>query len=427
MLGLFLVAIGLVAGIRPGWLASLTNRPVREVRLVGFGLALLGLVKMGSGAGYLLFGAGFVAAALGLVGLIRPLHRLRIPSRKVAAAVLGAALALMVTGAAIAGPGTPPEPAPSEQTTAEAPSPADPSPQPAKDPAASGAAGATPTVDASASAPATPPAPPPSGSAKDAGPSSSASSTKPAASSQPSKATEPGRAALPAGVTVAVVTRVVDGDTIDVKYLEGAKLPATRVRMIGVDTPEVYGKKEPYGPEASAFTKKQLAGKKVWLEKDVSETDRYGRALRYVWVKQPPADPSEKQVREGMFNAMLVLQGYAQVSTYPPDVKYANLFVKFQREARAGNRGLWGLSASSGSASGGTKSGSGSSKRAKTSNESGGASRSGKCDPAYPDVCIPPPPPDLDCKDIKYRNFRVLPPDPHRLDGRDGDGIGCES
>lgn len=101
--------------------------------------------------------------------------------------------------------------------------------------------------------------------------------------------------------------------------------------------------------------------------------------------------------------------------------------MKFQREARAGNRGLWGLSASSGSASGGTKSGSGSSKRAKTSNESGGASRSGKCDPAYPDVCIPPPPPDLDCKDIKYRNFRVLPPDPHRLDGRDGDGIGCES
>ena len=48
------------------------------------------------------------------------------------------------------------------------------------------------------------------------------------------------------------------------------------------------------------------------------------------------------------------------------------------------------------------------------------------CDPSYPDVCIPPPPPDLDCSDIQYRNFRVLPPDPHRFD-RDGDGIGCET
>ena len=49
-----------------------------------------------------------------------------------------------------------------------------------------------------------------------------------------------------------------------------------------------------------------------------------------------------------------------------------------------------------------------------------------KCDPSYPDMCIPPPPPDLDCKDIRYRNFKVLPPDPHHFDS-DGDGIGCES
>jgi hypothetical protein len=47
------------------------------------------------------------------------------------------------------------------------------------------------------------------------------------------------------------------------------------------------------------------------------------------------------------------------------------------------------------------------------------------CDPSYPTVCIPPPPPDLDCKDIPYRRFRVLPPDPHNFDG-DHDGIGCE-
>ena len=48
------------------------------------------------------------------------------------------------------------------------------------------------------------------------------------------------------------------------------------------------------------------------------------------------------------------------------------------------------------------------------------------CDPSYPTVCIPPPPPDLDCGDIPYRNFTVLPPDPHRFDA-DNDGIGCES
>ena len=49
------------------------------------------------------------------------------------------------------------------------------------------------------------------------------------------------------------------------------------------------------------------------------------------------------------------------------------------------------------------------------------------CDPSYPDVCISPPPPDLNCPDVPYKNIRVLPPDPHGLDGYDGDGIGCES
>jgi uncharacterized protein YraI len=53
------------------------------------------------------------------------------------------------------------------------------------------------------------------------------------------------------------------------------------------------------------------------------------------------------------------------------------------------------------------------------------APKRSNCDPSYPDVCIPSPPPDLDCGDIPYRRFRVLPPDPHRFDG-DHDGIGCE-
>jgi hypothetical protein len=54
-----------------------------------------------------------------------------------------------------------------------------------------------------------------------------------------------------------------------------------------------------------------------------------------------------------------------------------------------------------------------------------GTGKAGRCDPAYPTVCLPPPPPDLDCKDILHRGFKVLPPDPHGLD-RDRDGIGCE-
>ncbi|WP_243149726.1 thermonuclease family protein [Thermaerobacter sp. PB12/4term] len=69
---------------------------------------------------------------------------------------------------------------------------------------------------------------------------------------------------------------------MDVKALSGARLPSTRVRLIGVDTPETTKVVEPYGREATAFTRKRLLGKTVYLEKDVSEKDRYGRALRYV-------------------------------------------------------------------------------------------------------------------------------------------------
>ena len=301
------------------------------------------------------------------------------------------------------------------------------------------------------------------GEPSDAGRSSRTvlTSTQPAAGSQPDptgqqtvsesqqKPAEQSAAQQPTlreGITQVRVVRVVDGDTIEVEPIAGVALPATRVRLIGVDTPEVHGQREPYGPEASEFTKRQLTGKTVWLEKDVSETDRYGRALRYVWLVEPPSDPTEKQVREGMFNAILVLNGYGQVATYPPDVKYADLFVKFQQEARNADRGLWALDDSSSNKKGASGTSTTKSSAAKSSGKSSGSSsgsRTGKsssgsssggsskvakrCDPAYPDVCIPPPPPDLDCGDIPHRGFRVLPPDPHGLDGRDNDGIGCES
>jgi micrococcal nuclease len=132
----------------------------------------------------------------------------------------------------------------------------------------------------------------------------------------------------------ATVARVVDGDTFELT--DGRK-----VRLIGVNTPESTTRTEQYGKEASKYTTSKLQGKKVYLQKDVSETDRYGRLLRIVWLQIPTDDMNESEIRTKMFNADLVLNGYAEPSTYPPDVKYSDYFVKFAREAREKNKGLW--------------------------------------------------------------------------------------
>jgi micrococcal nuclease len=130
--------------------------------------------------------------------------------------------------------------------------------------------------------------------------------------------------------TLARVVRVVDGDTIVVE-IDGEEY---RVRYIGIDTPETVHPDRPVewmGPEASAANKALVGGKRVYLEKDLSETDQYGRLLRYVFLP------------EGTFvNAELVRLGYAQVSTYPPDVRYVDLYLEMQRAAQAAGRGLWG-------------------------------------------------------------------------------------
>ena len=236
------------------------------------------------------------------------------------------------------------------------------------------------------------------------------------------------QAAYPARITEAKVVRVIDGDTVEVQWVAGAELPSKRVRLIGIDTPEVSGEPEPFGEEATLFTREQVLHKTVWLEKDVSETDRYGRALRYLWLTRPPDSPDEDQVRAGMLNALLLARGLARLATFPPDVKYVDVFTALQREAREAGVGLWAPAGSpsrpegEGDTTAAGKAGSGS----RSSQAGPGSSKGGSgCDPAYPDVCIPPPPPDLDCGDLEYRGFRALPPDPHRLDG-DGDGIACE-
>ena len=122
------------------------------------------------------------------------------------------------------------------------------------------------------------------------------------------------------------VLHVTDGDTIKV---EGDKV----IRYIGIDTPETVHPSKPvqcYGKEASAKNRELVEGKEVLLEKDVSELDKYGRQLRYVWLG------------DTLVSEYLVREGYAQSSSYPSDVKYQDRFVEAQRLARQENKGLWG-------------------------------------------------------------------------------------
>lgn len=124
----------------------------------------------------------------------------------------------------------------------------------------------------------------------------------------------------------ATVERVVDGDTI--KLTNGNTL-----RYIGINTPETVDPRRPvqcFGHEASDFNKQLVTGKTVYLQKDVSETDQFGRLLRYVYLENGQ-----------MVNALLVTNGYAYASAYPPDIKFQELFKKLEATARESGVGLW--------------------------------------------------------------------------------------
>ncbi|MEA2477049.1 MAG: micrococcal nuclease [Actinomycetota bacterium] len=145
----------------------------------------------------------------------------------------------------------------------------------------------------------------------------------------------------PPGYEAGVVTRVVDGDTAIVKVTGRIEGPGAggaqpgrsyRVRFLGINTPESVKPDSPvecFGREASAATHALLTGVQVRMVKDVEETDAYGRLLRYLYIG------------DEMVNARLVANGYAQVFTYPPNVRHADLFVQLQQQARDNNRGLW--------------------------------------------------------------------------------------
>ncbi len=145
------------------------------------------------------------------------------------------------------------------------------------------------------------------------------------------------------------VIRVVDGDTAIFTLMlgDGNIYKDESTRFIGVNTPETVHPNKPveyYGKEASNFTKSQLKQDQiVWLQTDVSARDRYGRLLAYIWLKEPSEKDlnNEKSIRKNMFNARLLLDGYAQAMTVQPTTRYADMFAKFQREARENNKGLW--------------------------------------------------------------------------------------
>ncbi len=130
---------------------------------------------------------------------------------------------------------------------------------------------------------------------------------------------------LPAVTESFKVTRIVDGDTIEI---EGGE----KVRYIGIDTPETVDPRKPvqcFGIEASKKNKELVEGKTVRLEKDITDRDKYSRLLRYIWV-------------DDLFvNLELVKQGFAISYTYPPDVKYQKEFLAAEKEAKEAERGLW--------------------------------------------------------------------------------------
>ena len=185
------------------------------------------------------------------------------------------------------------------------------------------------------------------------------------------------------------VLDVIDGDTIAIDRGQGRE----NVRYIGVDTPETVHPSKPVeimGREASAANKAMVEGRDVLLERDLTDRDRYGRLLRYVWIEDPSSSsgvalvnlaPGRRRLRPGL-----------DLSSRRP------LCRSLPRgpTAGAGGRAWKGWDDESSSRS--------------RDDRLVGVGGGGGCDFAYPDVCIPPSPPDLDCGDIPFRSFTVNPP-----------------
>ncbi len=128
--------------------------------------------------------------------------------------------------------------------------------------------------------------------------------------------------------TGTLVTRVIDGDTIEVD-IAGTSY---KVRYMGIDTPELDDKRAEFGAlaqEATRYNRQLVEGKTVRLEQDISETDQYGRLLRYVYIG------------DTFVNAELVREGLAWAKVYEPDTKHQNYLEELETEARRAGLGIW--------------------------------------------------------------------------------------
>jgi micrococcal nuclease len=130
------------------------------------------------------------------------------------------------------------------------------------------------------------------------------------------------------GMEQVTVKRVVDGDTFITN-------DGQRVRLIGIDAPESVKPDtpaEPFGPEASAYVKELMEGKVVFMDQDVSETDRFNRLLRYVYLP------------DGTFiNELILEEGYAEHVVFPPDVEHRFQLKQAEDRARKARIGLWSV------------------------------------------------------------------------------------
>jgi micrococcal nuclease len=221
----------------------------------------------------------------------------------------------------------------------------------------------------------------------------------------------------------ATVSRVVDGDTIEISpAINGIE----DVRLIGMDTPETVDpgeEVEPLGPEASTFATDALTGQSVGLEFDVEREDQYDRLLAYVYTGGE------------MFNEDLVEEGLAQAYPYEPNTRYEGRFAAAQEEARADGLGIWGLTlaqqcllADRGNGIGeGTPGCSGVAASASSSANSSATASSSSSASAGSRGSVPAAPSsggDIDCDQVAGP-IPTPPGDPDGLDG-DGDGLACE-
>jgi len=235
-------------------------------------------------------------------------------------------------------------------------------------------------------------------------------SPKPSPIVRPPSPQPPARpGAIPPEAQEAVVVRHVDGDTI---WAEGGTLPAaavSKIRLLEIDTPESG---DCFSPEASAFLRAELPiGSKIYLLADKDDKDQYGRFLRYIW--KPNGE---------FFNDKAVRQGFAKAVLYAPNDRYISQMRAAEAEAKSAKRGLWAACQAAAPAPVPPPP----VPQAPVSVPVPVPPPAAGCDASYPDFCIPPGPPDLDCADVSERRFTVLAPDPHGFDGNK-DGVGCQS